>query len=243
MVLSVVMPVYNEEAVIERVIREHLDLLSSLQDTIDRWEILCLDDGSVDRTPEILEAMARHEPRIRVVRHPRNMGISVSLKDLYTLAVGTYVYVTGSDGQWPASNLTVLLKEQRESGADFVIGVRSNRREVYSFKRQLVSNLFNLLPRMLFGVKTGDAGSNKLGRSEIFRAPIVSQSPFAEAERILRASLEGYRVSFAAIEFLPRTSGRTTGASWKHLLASLRDVLRCLRTYGFYPAKKSERPR
>jgi glycosyltransferase involved in cell wall biosynthesis len=233
------MPVYNEEASVGHVIEEHLALLEQMRDELTSWEILCLDDGSNDRTWEVLKAIQAQHPIVRLLRHERNAGIHQSLLDLYHAVQGTYVYVTASDGQWPATNLRSLWQELKESDADLVVGVRRNRWRVYSLWRLIISALFNLLPLLLFGVKTGDAGSNKLGRSEIFRVPIVSRSPFAEAERIIKARIDGYRVSFGAIEFLPRTSGKTTGASWKNILASLRDVVRCVRQYGIFPRKSS----
>ncbi|MGH2567872.1 MAG: glycosyltransferase family 2 protein [Bacteroidota bacterium] len=233
--LSVVMPAYNEEAMIENVVREHLALLSELSGELQDWEILCLDDGSTDSTGNILESMAAADNRVRVLRHPQNKGIDESLADLYRAARGTHIYVTASDGQWPAGNLAVLQRTLFESQADLVVGVRRNRRQVYGISRLVVSYLFNLLPRILFGVKTADAGSNKLGRKEIFCAPIISRSPFAEAERIVKAQLDGFRVAYVSIDFFARTSGTTTGASRSNILASARDLLRCVKVYGFRP--------
>lgn len=222
-----------------RVIEEHLAVLEQMRDELGSWEILCLDDGSSDRTWEVLQAMRKQQPCVRLLRHEHNAGIHQSLLDLYHAVQGTYVYVTASDGQWPATNLRSLWQELRKSEADLVVGVRHNRRHVYGVWRLLISSLFNFLPFLLFGVKTGDAGSNKLGRSEIFRATIVSRSPFAEAERIMKARVGGYRLSFAPVEFLPRTGGKTTGASWNNILASLRDVARCVRHYGLFPRWKT----
>lgn len=237
--LTVIMPVYNEETSVGHVIEEHLAVLEQMRDELKSWEILCLDDGSTDRTWEVLQTMQAHHPSVRLLRHERNAGIHQSLLDLYHAVQGSYVYVTASDGQWPATNLYSLWQELKKSDADLVVGIRRNRRRVYGLWRLVISAFFNLLPLLLFGVKTGDAGSNKLGRSKIFRVPIVSRSPFAEAERIIKARIDGYRVGFAAIEFLPRTGGKTTGASWKNILSSLRDVARCVGQYGLHPRKRS----
>ena len=85
-VLAVVMPVYNEEAAIESVVLEHVEILKSLSNEITDWEILCLNDGSRDRTAEILERLERTERRVRTVHHPHNLGIPASLRDLYAAA-------------------------------------------------------------------------------------------------------------------------------------------------------------
>jgi glycosyltransferase involved in cell wall biosynthesis len=236
-VLAVVMPAYNEESAIESVVLEHVEILRTLSNELADWEIVCLNDGSRDKTAEILSRLERNERRIRTVHHPHNMGIPASLRDLYAAARGTHIYVTGSDGQWPAHNLARLFKEMRESGADIVVGVRRNRSEVYGVKRLLVSYLFNKLPEILFGAKTGDAGSNKLGRKELLDTKVVSTSPFAEAERILKAGWNGASIRYVDIDFQSRSSGTTTGASVRNIVSSLKDLLACLKTYGFRPRR------
>lgn len=236
-VLSVVMPAYNEEANIEQVILEHWQVLESIRGIVD-WEIVCLDDGSVDQTPKILERLARHNGKLRVIRHPKNRGIYESFAHLFQAARGTHVYATAADGQWPATNLVRMLPSAT-AGSDLVVGVRLNRREVYGLQRRLVSSTFNLLPRLLFGVNTVDAGSIKLGVHGVFALDLISQSPFVEAERIVKAQRSGYRVDFVPIEFLPRSGGKATGAKWSNIVASARDCIRCA---GAYRLRSGRRP-
>ncbi len=186
-VLSVAMPAYNEEANIERVVLDHIRVLESLQGTIADWEIVCLDDASTDRTLSILQELAARIPRLKVLRHLQNKGIFESMNDVSRSARGTHVCLTASDGQWPAENLIPLLDAVIDEHADLAIWVRRNRWRVYSLRRWIVSFLFNLLPWILFGTKTTDAGSVKLGLRTIYAFDLISRSPFAEAERILVA--------------------------------------------------------
>jgi len=229
--LSIAMPVYNEEAAIERVVLEHAEELQRMRDVVPEWEIICVDDGSNDRTPEILQGLQKRVPQLRVVRQ-ENQGISGAFAAGFREARGSHVFATGSDGQWPAENLTPLLRAAF-SGADLVVGVRSNKREVYASSRRLVSGAFNLLPTILFGVRVVDAGSIKLGLREVFEYQLISRSVFVEAERIILARRKGRRVEFVPIRFLPRSGGKAMGASWKNLRNSIVDLLRCLWKYGF----------
>jgi glycosyltransferase involved in cell wall biosynthesis len=229
--LSVVMPVYNEEAAIESVIVEHCEVLRGLHENVPEWEIVCVDDGSVDRTPEILHNVQALVPQLRVIRQ-ENQGIYGALERVFQEARGTHIYNTGSDGQWPAKNLETMLPAIA-GGADLVVGVRKNRREVYSMARRLISGCFNLLPRILFGTPIEDAGSVKLGVREDFRYDLISRSVFSEAERIILAHRKGLRIEFVPIHFLPRAGGKAAGASWRNLRTSVRDLFRCLRAYGF----------
>lgn len=190
---------------------EHVDALAACQRMISSYEIVCVDDASSDGTPAILERLSARLDKLRVIRPQRNRGISESFAHLFEAARGTHIYMTASDGQWPAVNLEKMLRAVR-AGADLVVGVRCNRAEVYGLKRRLVSGAFNLLPRLLFGVKTSDAGSVKFGVSEVFRFNLISRSPFAEAERIIKAQRSGYRVAFVPIQFKPRPGSKDTGA-------------------------------
>jgi dolichol-phosphate mannosyltransferase len=228
--LSIVMPAYNEEAAIERVVLEHVALLRGMADIVPRWEIVVVNDGSTDRTAVLLEELQQRVPALRIASQ-RNQGICGAVTRGYLEARGSHIYSTGSDGQWPASNFSRMF-ESLKAGSDLVIGVRLNRREVYGPMRLFVSRSFNLIPRVLFGVPVHDAGSVKLGRREAFRFPLISRSPFFEAERIIRAHRAGMKVAFVPVSFTTRTGGKESGASWKNVRASLRDVARCAFTYG-----------
>jgi dolichol-phosphate mannosyltransferase len=229
--LSVVMPAYNEETAIEGVVREHVAVLRKLEAVIPEWEIVVVDDGSKDRTAAVLENLAGEVPRLRVVRQ-QNQGIFGAFTRAYREARGTHVYSTGSDGQWPAENIGPMWKKL-ESGYGLVVGVRQNRHEVYTPARRVISRMFNLLPKVLFGAPVEDAGSVKLGVRQAFELPLISRSVFFEAERIILAHRTGLRVGFVPIEFLQRKGGKAAGASWKNIRNSSLDLLRCIGKYGF----------
>ena len=222
--LSVVIPVYDEEAALEKVIRDHIYILQTIHDSLRDWEIVCLDDASTDRSLEILKRLSATETRLKVIRHERNRGIYESFNDLFHSAKGDYIYATASDGQWPAENLVRLLRASLNGNYDLVIGVRKNRREIYSIWRRLLSFLFNWLPMLIFGVRTEDANSIKFGKRELFTIQLLSNSFFAEVERIIEANRNGKNVGFEPIEFLPRGTGKASGAKWRNIWSTLRDL-------------------
>ena len=221
------MPAYNEQPHIEAVVKEHVEAAKRLADSLDDWEIVCLDDGSQDETADIIGRLSQETNKIRLLRHAENKGIYQSQTDLYLNARGTHIYSTGSDGQWPAGHLLKMFPAL-QAGADLVVGVRQNRRDVYRMRRRIVSFGFNLLAKILFGVATRDAGSIKLGVRDVFTCDMMSRSPFAEAERIIRASRRGYHVEFVPIDFQPRTHGKAKGATLRNVVASLRDCFRLI---------------
>ena len=230
--LSVVMAAYNEEASIGSVVSDHCRVLQQLGRFLTAWEILVVDDASEDATFSILEGLQKRMPELRVVQNPKNQGIFGAYARCYREARGTHIYCTGSDGQWPAENLSLMVP-RAVAGSDLIVGVRTNRRNVYSFARRLISFAFNAITWLIFAVDVQDAGSLKLGTRQVFELSLVSSSPFVEAERIAKAYYTGLQIEFVPIQFLVRAHGKAKGASWRNIQSSLQDVSRCLRSYGF----------
>ncbi len=85
------MPVYNEEVSIESVVLEHVRVLEKLSPRVSEWEVVCVDDASRDRTPEILAVLSRREPRLRVLRNETNLGIYGAIMRCYREARGAYI--------------------------------------------------------------------------------------------------------------------------------------------------------
>ncbi len=230
--LSVVIPAYNEEATIEKVVCDHLEVLGSVSHLVGDWEMICLDDSSSDHTFEVLSQLRERIAKLRVIHHEKNQGIYESFTHLFMEARGTHIYLTAADDQWPAENLKRLVSALVSRKCDLVIGVRTNRREIYGVWRRVLSFVFNLIPRVLFGIETMDANGIKLGVADIFKFKLMSRSFFGEIERIVEAKKKGYQITFEPIQFLPRGGGKATGAKWKNISAVLYDCMRYIGTHG-----------
>src|SRR5271157_274205 len=219
--LSIVMPVYNEERALPGVLDE---AIASLATVPYRLEILLVDDASTDRSLEILQDYERRHPGVvRIIRHEMNRGIMGAFETLYNSARGRYVFMNASDGQWKTAECLRFL--DLRDRYDIIVGRR--RAKNYTLWRKVVSGSFNLLPRVLFGVRTHDAGSIKLFRQDVLRIPLISRSPFREAERIIRANRRGYRIGAIEVEHHDRRGGRATGARWPLVVMSISDLVRC----------------
>lgn len=219
--LSVVMPVYNEEEALPAVLEEAIAVLA---DADFSYEIILLDDASTDRSLNILESYRQRHPHlVRILRHDTNRGIAEAFRTLYRHARGRYVFCNGSDGQ--CSTAECLSMMHLRDRYDLIVGKR--RRKQYRLVRHLVSAGFNVLPRLLFGVRTYDAGNVKLFRKDVLDIPLLSRSPFAEAERIIRARRRGFQVGAVSVEHHPRHGGKAGGARWHLIAQSLLDLARC----------------
>jgi glycosyltransferase involved in cell wall biosynthesis len=219
--LSVVMPVYNEEEALPGVLDE---ALAALERSGLRYEIVLLDDASTDRSLEILQSYQRRHPDvIRILRHEANRGIAAAFAALFASARGAHVFLNGSDGQCRTAEALRMM--QQRDRYDLVVGRRRDKH--YGWLRSFISAAFNLVPFVLFGVRTHDAGTIKLIRAEVLQIPLVSHSPFAEAERIIRARRRGFRVGVLPVENRPRKGGKASGARWRLVGRSLGDALGC----------------
>jgi glycosyltransferase involved in cell wall biosynthesis len=218
--VSVCFPAFNEEATIEQVVTEAHDLLSV--SGLD-YEILICNDGSEDRTGRIAEGLAERLPGIRVLHNPRNIGIHPTFERLYHEASKDLVFLNSTDRQWETGVLFEMLPLTRQY--DIIIASRSDKH--YGILRRFVSWAFNLIPWLLFGVKTYDAGAVKLVRREIIdRFKLVSRSPFSEAERLIRAARAGYRIAQHTVTISARQTGRARGVTTSAVIEASKDVCR-----------------
>jgi len=219
--LSIVVPAYNEAASIAETIEDALAVGTRVAREL---EVLVCNDGSRDETGVIAARAAERDRRVRVLDRQANRGIEASLRALYASARGEWVFLMSADRQWPMTSL-VELAGAAEDGADFVIGVRSNKREVYTPYRQLVSWGYERIVRTL-GAPGGDPGSIKLARRELLDAEVTARGVFAEGERVIRAARSGARVVEVAVEFQRRGAGKATGARRDVVTRALVDAVR-----------------
>ena len=234
--VSVCFPSYNEEATIGEVLQEAHILLSG---SGLEYEIIVCNDGSVDRTAAIIQDLTTHIPDLRVLHHPHNLGISATFEHLYSAACKEFVFLNSTDQQWRTGILFDMLPLTKEW--DIIIASRVNKH--YGLGRRFVSWGFNIVPLILFGVRTYDAGAVKLIRREIIQCfPVISRSPFSEAERLIRATRAGFRVTQYPVEISVRRTGRDRGARLRYLLGALMDIPRVWWALRIKKVDKADHP-
>jgi dolichol-phosphate mannosyltransferase len=225
--LSIVIPAYNEAASIEASVADALAVGASQARSL---EVLVCDDASADATGAIVDAFAARDPRVVVLHRATNRGIEASIRTLYAQARHDWVFLNSADRQWPMTAL-VPMAAAAEAGADFVIGVRSNKRDVYTPYRRAISWSYERLVRAL-GAPGGDPGSIKLARRELLHRAVVARGVFAEGERIIRAARAGARVVEVPVEFHRRGAGKATGARRDVVVRAVIDVGRVAASLG-----------
>jgi glycosyltransferase involved in cell wall biosynthesis len=155
--LTVVVPAFNEGARLGHALESIRSYLTAKSFTA---ELIVVDDGSRDETPELLAACARDFPSLRVLRNERNRGKGYTVRRGVLAAQGALVAFADADLSAPIEELDKLLLALESAGADAAVGSRALKRELIGVHqpwfRELGGRLFNLLVRLFTGLKVRD---------------------------------------------------------------------------------------
>jgi glycosyltransferase involved in cell wall biosynthesis len=138
---SVVIPVFNEEEVLPETYRRLTGVMEGLSEP---YELIFVNDGSRDRSPEILDDLARKDPRVRVIHFSRNFGHQAAITAGMDYARGEAVIVIDADLQDPPEVIPEMVAKWRE-GYEVVYGKRAKREGETFFKRFTASFFYRLL--------------------------------------------------------------------------------------------------
>src|SRR4029453_10198957 len=148
--ISVFFPAFNDEQSIATLIAEAMALLPTLTDD---YEVIAVNDGSQDRTGELLDKLRSTVPRLTVIHHPLNRGYGAALRSGFGAATKDLVFYTDGDGQYDVRELAVLLMLLTDD-TDFVNGIKMTRQD--PAYRVHVGNMHRFLMRWMFWLPISD---------------------------------------------------------------------------------------
>jgi glycosyltransferase involved in cell wall biosynthesis len=149
--LSVAAPAYNEEENIEAIILDWEKVLHKCKYVA---EIVIGNDGSTDRTKEILEKLSDEYPNLKVVNLEKNSGYGEALFKAIYATKGEYVVTIDSDGQFDLSDCSCLLDECVKKKYDAITGYRMGKKD--TFMRVFADRILNIIVRLFFGLRYKD---------------------------------------------------------------------------------------
>ena len=219
--VTIVYPAYNEEASIEQTIRRSTETLQSL---FADYEVLIINDGSLDETGRIVDALAECDPRIRVIHNEFNLGQGDSLRHGLIEAQGEFVAHNGVDYPFDLKDLAQMMPLAR--CADIVVAVRRGR-PGYTRYRTVISIVNIKLIRLLFPLKLGDYSFVQLYRRDVLHRirPDSTSTGFMIPELLIRAHDAGMRIEQMDIDYHPRLQGKATAGQPAVVLSSVRDMI------------------
>lgn len=220
--LTVLIPAYNEAAGLDRCVEVVRARLAALNTPA---ELLIVDDASRDNTAQVAEALARAYPEVRVLRHAANGGIGATFLTAVANARGEWLILIPADLAMDPADLHRFLEAAQN--ADIVVGNRSDISD-YSLPRVIVHYVNIGLIRVLFGMPLRQFQYISLYRLATLRQFEIeyAASAFFLAEILIKARAMGARLTEVRVRYVPRTTGRATGAKLRLVVTTVRDLLR-----------------
>lgn len=209
--LSVVMPAFNESARIATAISRVLD-----QDFVA--ELIVVDDGSTDGTPEIVESIA--DPRITLIRQGVNQGKGAALRKGFARATADFVAVHDADLEYDPADIAKLLTPLRDGRADVVFGSRfigSDEHRVLYYWHSLGNRILTTLSNMVTNINLTDMETcTKVFRREVIQSIELEEDRFGfEPEVTAKVAEGGFRIYEVGISYSGRTYAEGKKIGWK----------------------------
>ncbi len=218
--LSVVVPCFNEEAVIRET---HRGLVAALEKVPELdFELIYVDDGSRDATLKLLRGLQRRDERVRVLALSRNFGQQIAVTAGLQCAEGDAVVIIDSDLQDPPAVILEMLEHWRE-GVDVAYGLRTEREGETTFKRWTASAFYRLINRIADVAIPVDTGDFRLMDRKVVNAFLA----MPERDRLMRGMVAwtGFRQEPVPYRRAVRTAGETKYSFRKMLRLAIDGIL------------------
>lgn len=229
---------YNEELLIEDFLKRAFTMMDR---TVTDFEVVVVDDGSTDNTPNILANYARTEPRLRIITHPRNLNIGVAVKTALAAAEKEFLFWQTVDWSYDLTHFRLFIELLHHY--DAVIGVRPTsqtllahipllrsllmvRKRSDSFYRAIISLINYYVLHVLYHVGFHDYQNVHFYRTTLVHSiTLQGGSSMLSMELAARAMLQGTRFLEVPIPFIPRSKGVAKGARLGYMFKTFFDIL------------------
>ncbi len=220
--LSIFFPAFNDEKSIAKLVNQaHLTggiVTDSLQVTV-------VNDGSKDRTLEVLKNLRTKYPDLNIVNHQKNRGYGGALKSGFKVSKNDWIFYTDGDGQYDVRELTKMVKLVKNR-VDVVNGTRKVRSDLWF--RVFLGNLYNFLTHLVYNAPVSDVDSDfrLIKKSKLKKIKLNSDSGLICLELILKLKKNGAVFAETEVSHLPRLYGKSQFFSIKHLTSTLVEHLK-----------------
>ena len=220
MSLSIIHPCFNEQENIRSTVTKTLSWIDSAD---IEAEIIVVDDGSTDNSPQIIKELIQGDSRVKGATHEKNAGYGIAVRTGCDAAANDHIAFVDSDGQFHIEDLQKLLPSLEDFS--FVTGRR--RRRADPFMRNLFGKILGLLIFVTFGmwVRDVNCGMKVFSAStwKIVR-PVYGTEKFFNTEIFLRLKKENIPYKQIDVGHYPRSAGSPTGASVHVIIGMFKEL-------------------
>lgn len=224
--LSIFFPAYNDAESIPGLVAEAFRVA---EEHVTDFEVIVVNDGSRDRTAEVLESLQAHYgERLRIVHHTVNRGYGGALCSGFTAATRDYVFYTDGDGQYDVSELALLLDAAKD-GAPWVNGYK--RQRIDPWHRILIGAAYREFVRLLFGLRLRDVDCDfrLIRREAVDRLQLRSSSGTICVELAWGLERQGLRAIELGVTHRARLHGQSQFFRLAPLWKTFRELGRLFR--------------
>ena len=219
--LSIFFPFWNEEENLETVVSKAIPIAERIA---DKWEVIMVDDGSSDKTLEIMHRLSAKDKRLVSVSHKINRGYGAALKTGFENAKYKYIVFNDGDGQFDFSEIDKFMPKIED--ADMVIGFRKKRLD-HPF-RHILMILLKIWDFVFFGFRFKDIDCGfKLFRKEAIEKilPLHSEGAMITTEILAKAKKANLKILEVEVHHFPRIYGDQSGGNLRVILRAVRESL------------------
>lgn len=220
--ISAFFPAYNDAGTIPSMV---ISAVMVLRELTDDYEVIVVNDGSVDYTPEILDELARRYDRVRIIHHPQNRGYGGALRTGFASATREWIFYTDGDAQYDPREMKNLVAALRP-GVDVVNGYKIARND--PLHRIIIGRLYHHVVRLAFGFKLRDVDCDfRLIRRSVFdKVQLESNSGTICLEMVKKLQDAGFVFAEVPVHHFHRAYGKSQFFNWRRLLRTARDLIK-----------------
>ena len=220
--LSIFFPAYNDSGTIASLV---ITALRTARELTPDHEVIVVNDGSADKTAEILDELARTYPQVRVVHHETNRGYGGALRSGFASATRDLIFYTDGDAQYDPAEMEVLWRRFDES-VDLVNGYKISRSD--PMHRIVIGRVYHHTVKILFGLTVRDVDCDfRMMRRSIFeKVHLEKNSGVICLEMMKKITDAGFRIAEVPVHHYHRAYGRSQFFNFRRLFRTAIDVFK-----------------
>lgn len=219
--ISAFFPAYNDGGTIPSMV---LTALMTLRDLTDDFEVIVVNDGSADYTPDVLEELATRYPELRIIHHEQNRGYGGALRTGFSSAVKDLIFYTDGDAQYDPRDM-VRLYEVWSDEVDFVNGYKISRSD--PLHRVIIGRVYHWIVKLAFGLCLRDVDCDfRLMRRSIFDSVhLKSDSGVICVELMKKVQDAGFRIVEVPVNHYHRAYGKSQFFNYRRIWRTGKQLL------------------